>query len=41
MELILNSYGVSLIKERNNLVVVHQDGKQNIAIPIEISGLIL
>lgn len=32
MELVLNSYGVSLIKEHNNLVVVHQDGKQKVPI---------
>ena len=32
MELVLNSYGVSLIKEHNNLVVIHEDGKQKIPI---------
>jgi len=33
MELVLNSYGVTLIKENNNLVVIHKDGKQKI--PVE------
>jgi CRISPR-associated protein Cas1 len=28
MELVLNTFGTSLIKENNNLVVVHKDGKQ-------------
>lgn len=32
MELVLNSYGVSLIKENNNLVVIHNDEKQKIPI---------
>jgi CRISPR-associated protein Cas1 len=30
MELILNSFGTSLIKENGNLVVVHKDGKQTV-----------
>ncbi len=33
MELVLNSFGTSLIKENNSLVVIHPDGKQKI--PIE------
>lgn len=33
MELVLNSFGTSLIKEHNSLVVTHPDGKQKI--PIE------
>lgn len=32
MELVLNSYGVSLIKEHNSLVVIHNDDKQKIPI---------
>lgn len=32
MELVLNSYGVSLIKENNNLVVIHEGEKQKIPI---------
>jgi len=33
MELVLNSYGVTLIKEHDSLVVIHKDGKQKI--PVE------
>ena len=33
MELVLNTFGTSLVKENNNLVVVHKDGKQ--IIPVE------
>lgn len=32
MELVLNSYGTSLIKDHDSLVVVHPDGKQKIPI---------
>jgi len=31
MELVLNTFGTSLIKENNNFVVVHKDGRQLIA----------
>lgn len=32
MELVLNTFGTSLIKENGNLVVVHKDGKQKVPI---------
>lgn len=30
MEVVLNTFGTSLIKENGNLVVIHKDGKQKL-----------